>query len=342
MWLDKGCKAILMLFPILFVILASGCTIPIGPQPPKAGGLTIESFVTDLQVSEISSGEPITFQLKFRNTGSVTAKNVFAELFGLDESWCCDMVGITGEGPWTSGKEKLPNEERCRYTGVGFSLLPPDPQSGTLGESSTCTWSYKAPSIPKNLPSVPFTPTVRLFYTYKTILLKSITFGSHQDLRATQNIGGVLPASTTSVTSSPISISVQTKSPIRFWTVGDGSGEVKFPIKIDIKNIGGGTVCANEGGLLKSCKLLIGGEESKNNIFLKITPGLGLELREECRDFEMGKIITLWKGQSNSITCDVVAAGLEAKGPVQRSITIEAEYEYTIDIETSIRVVGTE
>ena len=37
-----------------------------------------------------------------------------------------------------------------------------------------------------------------------------------------------------------------------------------------------------------------------------------------------------------------MAAGLEAKGPVQRSITIEAEYEYTIDIETSIRVVGTE
>jgi len=341
MRLDKEYKITLVIFPILFVILVSGCAIPIGPSQPRAGGLVVESFEPDLQVSEISSGEPISFQLKFRNMGSLRAENVFAEIFGLDESWCCETVGIPGEGPWRN-KEKLPNEDKCRYTGEGFSLLPPDPQAGTLGETFMCTWSYRAPSLPKNLPSVPYIPTARLFYTYKTILSKSITFGSHQDLRAIQDIGGALPASTTSSTSSPISITMQTKSPIRFWTIGVETGEAIFPIEIDIENIGGGIACANEGGVSKSCKLLTGGEEPKNKIILKISPGPGLQLQDECRDFEQGKIITLWKGQSNSIACEVRATGLESKGPIQKSISIEAEYEYFIDTETSIRVVGME
>jgi hypothetical protein len=329
----------LVILPILFIILVSGCTFPINPPQPQAGGLVVEAFVTDLQVSEMYSGEPVTFQLKFRNTGSLKAENVFAELFGLDESWCCEMVGIPGEGPWIN-KEKLPNEEKCRYPGEGFSLLPPDPQAGTQGETFTCTWSYKAPAIPKNLPSVPYIPTTRLFYTYKTILSKTITFGSHQDLRAVQNIGGTLPASTTSSTISPISISMQIKSPIMFWTTSYGTGEVTFPIEIDITNVGGGMACASESGLPKSCKLLVGGEKSKNRVILKITPGAGLELQDECMDFKNGETITLWRGQSNSIACDVKAIGLEPKGPVQKTITIEAAYEYAIDTDTSIRVVG--
>ncbi|UCD07099.1 MAG: hypothetical protein JSW41_04690 [Candidatus Aenigmatarchaeota archaeon] len=328
----------LAIFSILFIILVSGC---IFPSQPQSGGVVIEAFTTDIQVPEIYSGEPISFQLKFRNTGSLTAENVFAELFGLDESWCCDMVGIPGEGPWLNN-EKLPNEDECRYTGQGTSLLPPDPDAGTSGESQICTWSYKAPQIPENLPSVPYTVAARLFYTYKTTLVKSITFGSHQDLRTIQNIGGTLPASTTRSTRSPISITMQTKSPVRFWTASGGMGEAKFPIEIDITNVGGGMACASESGLLKSCKLLVGGEESKNKIILKITPGTGLELQDECSDFRNGKPIILWKGESNSIACDVKATGLEPKGPVQKMITVEAFYEYATDTEISIRLVGIE
>ena len=328
----------LAVLSILFVIAVSGC---ISPQA-QSGGVTIEAFTTDLQVSEIYSGEPVAFQLKFRNTGSVRAENVFAELFGLDESWCCELVGISNEGPWTSSKEKLPNEEGCRYSGQGLSLLPPDPQAGTSGETSTCTWSYRTPSIPKNLPSVPFTPTVRLYYTYKTIVSELITFGSHQDLRAVQNTGGTLPVSTTSSTASPISLSLQTKSPIRFWTSGDGTGEVTFSVVIDINNAGGGMACASDSGLFKSCKLPVGGEGSKNKIILKITPGSGLQLQGECSDFVGGKIITLWKGESNSISCDVKATGLEQTGSVQRTITVEASYEYAIDSSITIRIVGVE
>ncbi len=332
-------KALLVL-PIMFVIFVSGCTNPIGPgNVQSGGGITVEFFGPDIQVSEIFSEEPINFQIKFRNTGSVRAEHVFAELFGLDESWCCGTTGVPNEGSWTTNNEKLPNEDGCRYTGSGTTLLPPDQQMGTQGESRVCTWSYRAPTIPRNIPSVPYTPTVRVFYDYKTILVKSITFGSHQDIRGIQDVGGTLPVSTTSSTSSPVSLSMETKSPIRFWTSGSG-GEVTFPVDIGISNIGGGMACSAGFGTEKPCKLQSGGEGSKNRIMLKITPDEGLELHDECSEFLNGKLMTLFKGQSNSISCDVSARGLRTTGPVKKAITLEAFYEYVIDTETSISVIG--
>lgn len=333
----------LALLPIVLVILVSGCTMPIGPTPTGSGGVVIEAFEPDLQVSEIYSGEPITFQLKFRNTGSVKAENVFAELFGLDEDWCCESVGLPGEGPWRNN-EKLPNEEKCRYTSEGFPMLPPDPAAGTSGETFVCSWSYRAPDIPRNLPSVGYRPMARLFYTYHTTSSNSITFGSHQDIRGIQDVGGALPMSTTDTTLSPISITMETKSPIRFWTAGMEQGEVTFPIEINIENVGGGIACATDSQIYQSCKLPVGGENAKNKIKLEIIPDPGLQIQDECSDFTNtgGKIITLWKGQSNSIACDVTATGLENKGPVQKSIAVKATYEYAVDAETSIRVVGRE
>jgi hypothetical protein len=334
---------LVLIFLLSIVILTSGCTIPIGPNGASSGGgIVIEFFGPDIQVAEIFSNEPINFQVKFRNTGSQTAQNVFAELLGLDESWCCNSVGLPSEGPWTSSNEKLPNEVECRYTGLGESLSPPNQQMGTTGEDMICTWSFVAPSFPKNIPSVPYTPTARIYYTYDTTLIKSITFGSHQDIRAIQDIGGTLPASTTSTTSSPVSITMDTKSPIRFWTSVGGGGEVTFPIDISIVNSGGGMACASRfslDSLHQSCKRK-SGEESKNKVVLKITPDSGLELNQECYEFINGKVINLYKGDSNSISCDVTARGLKTTGPIQKSITIEAHYEYAIDTETSIRVVG--
>ena len=332
----------LLLFSILIVVVVSGCiipTLPISPTTPSAGGLGVESFTTDLQLSEFYSEEPITFQIKFRNTGSMKANNVFAELLGLDEDWCCDDIG---EGSWTIGKEKLPNEDKCRYTGDGFTMDPPNSDMGTQGESAVCSWSYMTPDIPKNIPSVPYHPSVRLFYSYKTIFQRTITFGSHQDLRNIQDLGGSLPVSSGVVTSSPVLLTLNVNSPVRFWTTGTGIGEVTFPIEINIENVGGGVACATDSFISKSCKSAHGGQEAKNKIKLKIDVGSDLTLGEECQEFGSGygNIVSLWKGKSNSITCDVKVSGLTNTGSVQKKITLEAVYEYTIDSDMEIRVTG--
>ncbi len=329
----------LLLFSVLVVIVVSGCISPISPITPSAGGLSVESFTTDLQLSEFYSEEPITFQIKFRNTGSVKAENVFAELLGLDEDWCCDDIG---KGPWTGGKEKLPNEDKCRYTGDGFTMDPPNPEMGTQGESAVCSWTYMTPDIPKNIPNVPYHPSVRLFYSYKTIFQRTITFGSHQDLRNIQDLGGSLPVSTGTLTSSPILLTLDVNSPVRFWTTSTGNGEVTFPIEISIENIGGGVACATKSSIHKSCKSTQGGQEAKNKIRLKINVGPDLMLGEECQEFGSvdGNVVSLWKGKSNAITCDVKVSGLMNTGSVQKKITLEAAYEYVIDSDMEIKVTG--
>ena len=165
--------------PILLLVLvvcASGCT-----NTKTAGkGVIIEAFEPDHP--EIYSGEPVVFRLLVRNTGSVEARNVHAELLGIDEDWCCKPAGTPEEkGRWLN-REKLPNEEECRYNGEGFSLAAPDPSMGTSGGTHTCTWSYRAPTIERGF-SLTYRPTARVFYTYSTTTTKLITFGSSAELR---------------------------------------------------------------------------------------------------------------------------------------------------------------
>ncbi len=344
-------KPLLIALPFLAVLLISGCTWP-GTTTTGGSGVVVKEFAPEF--TSIYAGEPVTFRMLIKNEGSVDAINGFADLLGLDEDWCASQTGAgiksCDPSSGTNRPEKLPNEDACQYTNTnGFKLLAPDTQRGTQGGTQICTWTYKAPSIEKGF-TIVYTPTVRTFYTYKSGVVKLITFGSSSELRTIQDTGGKLPTETVSTTSGPVQLSIETKGPIRFWSEEENS--VLLPLEITIKNVGGGIACAGSSTAYKTnspnantCRATAG-ETPKNKVRIKISFGTDtatvkkMTLSTECTDFETGKTISLWKGQSNTIVCEVTASGLSSGATIQRMISVEAAYDYYTDTTSSITVIG--
>jgi hypothetical protein len=91
-----------VLLPIFFVLAASGCTTTV----QTGSGVVIQEFTPGF--TEIYPSEPIVFYLKFKNTGSVEATNVFAEVLGLDEDWAASS---SGDGNVLKDGEVLPRQQ---------------------------------------------------------------------------------------------------------------------------------------------------------------------------------------------------------------------------------------
>ena len=315
------------LYFLLFVILTSGC---ITTQINKNTGVVIESFVTDMQ--EVYSGEPVSFRVKVKNTGSVDAKNVFAELYGLDESWCestktCD--------PRTH--ELFPTEKECRYDTDGFVLNAPNPLTGSQGDSHVCTWNYVAPEIDPDF-SIHYTPKVGIYYTYKTITTASITLLPQKELIRIKDSGASLPSETLSSTNSPVKINIQTHSPIRYWKDTD---TIVTPIKITITNTGNGFPCygETENPPHRSCKATKC-KNCKNKVKLRIISfDNDITIGGDCIKITE-KPIYLPFGKSNSFVCYIQITNPPKYTPVQKEVRAEAVYEYYTEKQISLTLKG--
>jgi hypothetical protein len=316
--------AILLLAPMFF----SGCTIPfIGNNPfnsntPADTGVIIQDFVPDFQ--NVRSGEEVTFSLKVKNTGSVNAESGFAELLGLDQMWKWNNKNVA-----TNVNEVFPNEKECWYTvdGRRISLLPPDPQVGTTGGEHVCTWSYIAPTVAPGL-SIHSTPRVRFYYSSKSSTIKTITVASREELKALENEGKTLPSEAYSKTKSPISIDIETSTPIRTYGY-----DVGFPLVITVKNVGGGTVCMKDS---YSCKKPGGWGENENwnrvQLWIKLPGNWGL------KDCEYPTSMMLVGKDPQKITCRVEVDLRQQVGVAQQNVEVSSAYGYFIDKTTDIYV----
>ena len=316
-------KALLFFAAAMFIAATvSGCT-----QVPAGTGIDVLNFETDF--SEVMSGERVDFYVRMKNTGSLTADNVFAELLGLDASWYDPEEEPLGGGPWAGStenfKEKLPNEENCRYTGSGSSLMPPNPFFGTDGQEKTCSWSYKAPEIPSGT-SLIYEPKVRVYYNYKTTAKASITLLPRTELIRMQNSGQSPPSHIITESSSPVDIELRIQPSIR--VSGNGAS---FPLEIALANIGGG-VCCLEG----RCKKHGSAENVWNTVTVRITSSQGISLKDKCS----GEIIVPFYRNVATIVCDA-DVGLENLNTAeQRTIDIEVSYDYFVDKKILLTVTG--
>ena len=194
-----------------------------------------------------------------------------------------------------------------------FNLRPPEPNFGTSGELKTCQVTVQAPSV--SLP-VEYRPSLRVTYGYNSATVKAINVGSRDELRAIENRGAALPSETVSSTSSPILLTIANKGPIRVFT-----DHLSFPVEITISNSGGGVACN------PNC----GNDQNWNKV--KFTAFFEGREIPDC-----SRRITLFRGQSNSITCTAEISGIPEIGIVQKTIQVKAEYEYFIDSTTSVTV----
>ena len=303
---------------LIAITAVSGCT---STGIETGNGVVIQEFTPAF--SEVYPGEPVTLLLKFKNTGSVEATSVHAEVLGLDEDWAASSQGL-GD---IVGGEMLPQESGCQYTGSGFSLKPPDMLYGTEGETGTCTWKYMTPEIPSGM-NPTYDITARLYYDYKTEVVKSFTLATSEELFNLKQQGRSVPASTVSSTRSPVTIKAESTDPIRFW---EERNSITFPLKITISNTGGGMVC-----LPGQCKKS-GDSSGWNRLNLNIEPLSG-SLSVDC--FGHGGEIEVWPNRDNTIVCDIEATGLsDITGYEERTIRISADYGYFSDAKASIKIL---
>jgi hypothetical protein len=312
-------KAILILLTLL--VLVSGCT-SVSPVE-KGNGMIIKEFSPTF--TEIYPNEPVKFNLKIKNVGSVEAEGVFAEILGIDNDWYDSS--FTDGGPWLHN-EKLPDQAACRYNQEHGDLLPPNEQYGTEGESMTCTWTYRAPDIPTGTNTV-YDVWARVFYTYSTITIKSITAGSQAEIRRYIDEGKEIPISTVSTTNSPIQLSITTLEPVRYW-----EDTTQVPIRIGINNVGGGTPCRRG-----QCEDREYFEESWGKVTVRVGLTEGMDLLDDCSEFLSGKDLLILPNEENSVVCTLELSDLGGQGFEQRMISLNAEYSYFTDAQTSIKIL---
>ncbi len=278
---------------LFLVLLVAGCILD--PVSGYGGGVVIETF--DTPFSEVYSGEPVGFRLKVRNTGTRDASSIMPVITGLDD--------------WVM------KSDTCM---MGWDTLgAADPSIGSAGGTENCEWTYFAPEVPKGLTST-YSPAVRLYYGYSSSMVKNIMFASSEELRLMKDSGQTIPVQTASQTSGPVQIDIETQNPIRFW-----GGMVTFPLKITIKNSGGGVVCPS----VSDCEA----GQNLNKISLDLSSSGDISFS----DCEVSSI-DLWQGKENILVCQATFSGLSDQETAQRTILINADYGYYVDSETTVRV----
>ncbi|MEE9322931.1 MAG: hypothetical protein V3U72_00145, partial [Candidatus Aenigmarchaeota archaeon] len=298
------------------LMFISGCVLPTGEpfesKTPTGTGVIIEHFGPDFP--EVYSNEEVKFTLKVKNTGSVKAEKGFAELLGLDQTW-----GHPPDAPFNAeAQEVFPDEVKCRYSDKGITLLPEDPDSGITGGEETCTWRYVAPPVLPGL-NMPYKAKVRFFYSYESSTIKTVTLVSKEELKVLQDQGKNLPTESHSKTKSPITLDIETASPIRTY-----GNQVEFPIVITIRNVGGGTVCSS----VDKCKKNNWGPKEgwyKLNINIILPNDMRLDV---CSEKES---VVLIGNKPQSLSCKIIANTGSQVGIIQKNIELQAEYGYFID-----------
>ncbi|MCX6817979.1 MAG: hypothetical protein NTU57_03915 [Candidatus Aenigmarchaeota archaeon] len=322
-------KNYIAVLPILLVVAASGCTIPfLGSDPfnsntPAQTGAIIEEFSPDY--ANVHSGEEVTFRMKVKNTGSLTLENGFAEVLGIDQVW------TGGQGTQANAGEVFPIEQNCRHDTHKITLLPEDVERGTTGGEAMCTWKYKAPDVESGL-SISASPRVRFYYSYKSSTVKTVTIAPREELKALEQQGKSLPMESYSKTKSPISVDIETTTPIR--TYGD---EVEFPVVFTVKNIGGGTVCMlNSEDCKKKSPPGLGENDNWNKVVVKIY--LNDQLSFSDQSCAAVNTITFVGNDPQTFSCKLKANVVGQVGISQRQIEATAEYGYFIDKTTEVIV----
>lgn len=233
-------------------------------------------------------------------------------------------IKLKNTGSVSSGQGKvllLGLEEWQTGTSAGTDcplnpLLAPEPAFGTSGQTQICEITRKAPVVPQGIP-VTYQATARVTYGYGSSFVKTINIGSQEELRRIQTGGGALPSETTSASTSPIALNVVNKGPIRVF-----ESSVKFPLEITVTNVGGGVVCKDN-----NCDT----PANWNNLRIRTRVG-GQEESECSRD------LTLFRGQSNTITCSVEIQKPQSGGIIQKTIEVTSSYSYFYDSTIPIKV----
>ncbi len=207
----KHIVALLML--VALVVAVSGCTDNSGTSG-SASGVIIKSFSPD--ISEIFSGDDVTFSLSVENIGEGNARNVHAKIFGLGTDWAR-------------------NDDVDKS--IGF-LEKRQSDIDAPGGTGDIQWSVTSPANLKV--DNTYTAGVRLYYDYTTTAMASVKIYNNEYIQSNpteaQSIMSSSGVATFAVTDAPVTITLKGLARPLIYR-GDGQ---MGSITITLSNIGQG------------------------------------------------------------------------------------------------------
>jgi hypothetical protein len=298
----KSQKLVLLILPLLAVVMISGCT--------GSGGATFGTGVTILNweptFSSVESNDNLQFRLRVQNQGEALALGVTPIITGIvPEDW--GLAQYTGFG-----------------YGQSFDLEPPDRIQNTEGEIRQITFDVLAPDLPKGTTQT-FTPQIRLYYNYETTASKLITLVNDQELKRLQDQGQTLSSKDTVSSAGPLKVTVNAG---KFIKAREGGVSRILPITVDIQNVGGGVV-STKGSSANDYKVALDVHTTSGRLGIDCTQS-GI--------YGSNNVITLWKGQSATVTCLVQINSVISTE--EANIQAILDYDYYIDASTTVTVTG--
>ena len=215
-----------IIIPVLLmaVILASGCTNTRTVTSDANRGVTINSFTASPVMAY--RGESVIFDLEIENIGGTTAKNVQADIFGVQGQW----------------KDSLGNAIDSTLPKWGtLTLRPPFPSRNIPGEFRIANWQVITPDIPQGI-TTKLPITARVTYDYNTSGHLGVKLVSMDEYRRKQSLGEQVTNAFEIVNSNgPLKLSIPERyqAPIIVDTSSSSQFET-YPFRIQIDNVGDG------------------------------------------------------------------------------------------------------
>lgn len=209
---------------LLVIVLVSGCVDQRSVKVGENRGVTINSFTAS--PLQVFTGERVLFDVEIENIGGTTARNVQADLFGVEGQW----------------KDSLGNLIDSTMTKFGqLTLKPPVPARNIPGDFRITQWELTTPDIPQgvtaNLPI-----EARVTYDYNTSGHLGVKLVSQDEFRRKQLLGEQITNAFEIVNSNgPLKLSIPERyqTPIIIDTENPAQFET-YPFRIQIDNVGDG------------------------------------------------------------------------------------------------------
>lgn len=209
---------------ILAVVAISGC---VGQRPVTVNenrGVTINSY--SASPTQIHTGESVLLDLEIENIGGTTAKNVQADLFGVEGQW----------------RDRLGNLIDSTLTKFGKVILrPPFPDRNIPGDLRITQWEITTPNIPQGITAnLPL--EARVTYDYNTSGHLGVKLVGIDEWRRKQLLGEKVANPFVIINSNgPLKLSIpeRYRTPIIVDTTSSAQFET-YPFRIQIDNVGDG------------------------------------------------------------------------------------------------------
>jgi hypothetical protein len=311
-------KKYALILPLLLVVIVSGCVSQGTVNTDPNRGITINSFTAS--PSETKAGRDVLFDLELENIGGTTARNIIAELYGVEGQWrdsSGDLIDST-----------LPEEVS--------QLNPPDTDTDTMGGFRTIFWDLTTPNVPQGI-SPEYTVQALVTYDYNTSGRLDIVSVSSEEMERKTVLGESVVSPFTVINSAgPIKITVpeRYKTPIIVDT--EDEQDQTFPLRIELINVGDGwPVTDDVSGNIKGTIDLYGpGVEFSD--CLGVTSGTTVDLGN-------ADIITRFRDSGSvpigcEIKIDKDVWGNRAEDRI--SLIFNIFYRYYVKETTNVRITG--